>query len=236
MIDTEDLACELAVRDRVVVQTDGHVGSVPFETMLLRICPTELWLGLALPDRRLETMRANEPVELTIAREGAALLGRSAFLRPLGGGRSRVFAVVRPGLLERAQRRGYVRYPIDLPVRVRHIDPATWEPRGKGATTVTQNLSPGGLLFMSRAGVEVGEDLNLTLPLGGDDRISADAVVRRVERPAESGELGQSLEADRDQVAVKFTRISSLDRDRIVRLILQTEHRRRLGESYQPQA
>ena len=163
---------------------------VAFRTVIVRVCPTELWLGLASPDRRLETMRPNQTIRLTVARDGAALLGQSEFLRPLGDSKSRVFAVVRPAVLERAQRRGYVRYPIDLPIHFRRIDPATWEPRGKAATTVTRNLSPGGLLFVSDAAINVGDDLDMTLPLSGGDRVSMNGVVKRLARRADDGGSG----------------------------------------------
>jgi c-di-GMP-binding flagellar brake protein YcgR len=227
MIDTDSAENELAIQDRVLVEADVSGRPIAFRTVIVRVCPTELWLGVASPDRRLETLRQNQTVQLAVARDGAALLGRSDFLRPLGGSRSRVFAVVRPVVLERAQRRGYVRYPIDLPIHFRRIDPATWEPRGKAATTVTRNLSPGGLLFVSDAAVDVGDDLDMTLPLSGGDRVSMNGVVKRLERRADDGGSGPHGRPNDTEVAVMFTRITSLDQDRIVRLILLTENRRR---------
>jgi hypothetical protein len=227
MMDRDSAENELAIQDRVLVEADVSGRPIAVRAVIVRVCPTELWLGLSSPDRRLETLRPNQTIRLTIARNGAALLGRSDFLRPLGGGKSRVFAIVRPVVLERAQRRGYVRYPIDLPVHFRRIDPATWEPRGKAATTVTRNLSPGGLLFVSDAAVKVGDDLDMTLPLSGGDRVSMNGVVKRLERRTDAGGSGPDGRPNGTEVAVMFTRITSLDQDRIVRLILLTEHRRR---------
>lgn len=220
----------LLLQDHTLVEAEIAGRPASFRAVIVRVCESELWLGLASPDRRLEAMRPNQRIRLTVARDGAALLGRSCFLRPLGGTRSRVFAIVRPVALERAQRRGYVRYPIDLPIRFRHIDPDTWEPRGKVATTVTKNLSPGGLLFVSDVPVSVGDDLDLTLPLSGWDRLSMSGVVKRVAAGAPSrgsAQPGQAGQLEATEAAVKFTRITALDQDRIVRLILLTEHRRR---------
>ncbi|MGD0018147.1 MAG: PilZ domain-containing protein [Candidatus Limnocylindrales bacterium] len=227
MIDRDSVENELAIQDRVLVEADLRDRPISFRAVIVRVCPTELWLGLASPDRRLETMRPNQKIRLSVARNSAALLGQSDFLRPLGDSKSRVFAVARPTVLERVQRRGYVRYPIDLPIYFRHVDPATWEPRGKAASTVTRNLSPGRLLFVSNAAVSVGDDLDLTLPLSGGDRVSMNGVVRRLGRGTDDGESGPHGQPNHAEVAVMFTRITSLDQDRIVRLILLTEHRRR---------
>ena len=226
MIDLEPDENDLKIQDRALVEAEISGRPTAFRAVIVRVCEKELWLGLASPDWRLEQMLPNQSVRLTIARDGAALLGRSSFLRPLGGGKSRVFAVGRPVALELAQRRGYVRYPIDLPVHFRHIDHSTWEPRGKVATTITKNLSPGGLLFVSDAPVSVGDDLDLTLPLSGWDRLSMSGVVKRVGSGARR-ELRRPGMRETTEAAVKFTRITSLDQDRIVRLILLTEHRRR---------
>jgi c-di-GMP-binding flagellar brake protein YcgR len=219
MLDHDTAENELAIQDRVLVETDLADHATSFRTVIVRVCESELWLGLASPDHRLESMRPKQPVKLTIARTGAALLGTSGFLRPLGDSKSRIFAVTRPIVLERAQRRGYIRYPIDLPLHFRQLDPATWAPRGRLATTTTKDLSPGGMLFTSDLPLEVGDDLDLTLPFSSWQRLSMSGVVKRVACGASDGEPAEA--------AVKFTRITSLDQDRIVRLILLTEHRRR---------
>jgi c-di-GMP-binding flagellar brake protein YcgR len=231
MIDNRSIENELAIQDRALVEAEIQGRPVSFRSVVVRVCQTELWLGLASPDRRLETLVADQPIRLTVARSGAALLAPTWFLRPLGGSRSRVFAVVRPAVIERVQRREYVRYPIDLPIRFRTIDPATWQPRGRAATTVTTNLSPGGMLFASDVSVNVGDDLDLALPLSGGDRVSMSGVVRRLGRIAYA-DLPAAVAAPNGgpeprEVAVEFTRITSLDQDRIVRIILLAEHRRR---------
>jgi c-di-GMP-binding flagellar brake protein YcgR len=219
MLDQDKAENGLAIQDRVLVEAGLAGHATAFRTVIVRVCESELWLGLASPDHRIESMRPRQPVKLTIARTGAALLANSSFLRPLGDSKSRIFAVTRPIVLERAQRRGYVRYPIGLPVHFRHLNPATWAPLGKIATTTTKDLSPGGMLFTSEAPLEVGDDLDLTLPFSSWQRLSMSGVVKRIAR---GGNDGETTEA-----AVKFTRITSLDQEQIVRLILLTEHRRR---------
>ena len=227
MIESRSADSEFAIQDRALVEADIHGRAVSFRTVIVRICQTELWLGLASPDRRLEMLWPDQTVRLTVGRNGAALLAQSWFVRPLGDSRSRGFAVVRPAAVERVQRRCYVRYPIDLPIRYSHVDPATWEPRGRPATTVTRNLSPGGTLFVSDAAVKVGDNLDLALPLSGGDRVSMNGVVKRLGRAPDDSRSGPNDRPDHAEVAVEFTRITSLDQDRIVRIILLAEHRRR---------
>jgi c-di-GMP-binding flagellar brake protein YcgR len=217
MLDHDAAENELSIQDRVLVETELAGKPASFRSVIVRVRDEELWLGLTSPDRRLESMRPDQTIRLTVARNGAALLGGSIYLRPLADRKSRVFAVVRPVALDRVQRRGFPRCPIDLPVHFRHLDPATWEPRGRVAVTVTKDLSPGGLLFTSGIPLNVGDDLDLTLPFSGWDRVSMTGEVRRVSR---------ARDAEPAEAAVKFTRITTLNQDRLMRLILLTEHRR----------
>jgi hypothetical protein len=227
---------ELAVQDRVRVEADVYGRTLAFRTVIVKVCPTELWLGLPSADSRLDTLRPDQALGLTVARRGGALLGSSGFLRSLGGSKSRIFAVVRPPFFERVQRRAQLRYDIEVPVSFRQVDPTTREPRGKGAQGSTTNVSPGGMLFRSDVQVEVGQELDIVLPLSASDRISTLGVVTRLRMP--SG-LPAGVESDPAwtagcEIAVKFTRMTSVDQDRIVRFILMTEHRRREAALRQP--
>ena len=229
MTDTGTNTRGFAIRDRVLVEAEPYGRAPSYRAMVLRVCPTELWLGLLAPDRHIETTTAGQAIRLTLAGDGAAALGNSRFLRLLDGGRSRVFAVERPAMLEPTQRRRYVRYPVDVPVRFRRLDPATWQPRGRTATTVTRDLSPGGLRFVTDATIHVGDDLDMTLPLSGMDRVSMSGVVKRVDGTADHGDSLPNGQSGHAEVAVQFTRITSLDQERIVRLIMVSEHRRRMA-------
>jgi len=227
MIDpARDMDRDLAIQDHVLVEAQVAGRAASFSAVLLKVCPTELWLGLASPDRRLETIRLGRAVGLSIARPRAALVGKSEFLRAMGGSRSRVFAVRRPESLDLVQRRAHPRYEVNLPVRFRHIDSATWQPWGRSNAGTTVNLSPGGMLLRTDASVDVGEQLDVMLPLSLGNRISTtDRVIRvgpRVGPPSDDPAHPQSVE-----VAVEFTRISTVDQEWIVRYARLTQHRRR---------
>ena len=235
MIDQQFAEDELVIGDRVLVEADIYGRTISFRTVIVKINPDELWLGMSTPDHRLETLRDNHTLQLTIARTGGAMLGQSGFLRPLGGSKSRIFAVVRPGFLEVVQRRAHLRYQLDLPIHFRHVDAATREPRGKAAPGTTINVSPGGLLFVTETAPEMGEELDMTLPLAGQDRVSMIGLVTRV-RGANEGLAMPEGEPAQTEVAVRFTRITAVDQDRIVRFILITEHRRREAALREPPA
>lgn len=224
---------ELKVGDRI--QVDVSLPGLPllFATVLINVCTTELWLGLDSPDRRLERLRLGHPVTMSVARDRGAGVGRSEFLRAMGGSRSRAFAVRRPAALDEVQRRSTARCEVEMPVRFRRLDPTTWQPRGRSSAGSTVNVSPGGLLIRTQAQVMVGDVLDLMVPLTGGDRISTTDQVVRVERPVVAAPPGETaFTADRfddmptSEVAVKFTRITPIDREWITRLMLVTEHRR----------
>ena len=220
-----DGATDLSIQDHV--QADAEIGGRPvaFHAVLLKVCERELWLGLPSPDRRIEQLRLGRPMRLAVARPGTALVGSSEFLRAMGGSRSRVFAVRRPETLDIVQRRSATRLEVGLPVRFRQIDPGTWLPRGRSSAGTTVNMSSGGLLLRTDATIAVGQDLDLMLPLAGGDRISTtDRVVRVGPATPNADEPGRPASIE---VAVKFTRITAIDKEWIVRFMLLTEHRRR---------
>jgi hypothetical protein len=228
MIDYGETNRDLAIQDHVLVEADVAGRRASFSAVLLKVAPTELWLGLASPDRRLETIRLGRAVGLSVARPGAALVGNSEFLRAMGGSRSRVFAIRRPEELELIQRRAHPRYDVDLPVRFRHVDSATWQPWGKSNIGTTVNLGAGGMLLRTDATVEVGEQLDVLLPLSLGNRISTtDRVIRVAQRRgAGSGDAADSRPVE---VALQFTRITSVDREWIERYALLARHHRRRG-------
>ena len=227
---------ELVIQDRVLVEADVDGRAIALRAMIVKVCPDELWLGMASPDRRLEAFAQDQVLDLTVARTGAALVGQSGFLRPLGGSKSRIFAVVRPASLERVQRRTHLRYQIDLPIIFRHTDPETREPRGKAGAAKTINVSPGGLLFQGEIPATLGEELALTLPITREDHISMLGVVTRIRGGDEAApEENSPAGAIRTEVALRFTRLTAVDQERLIRFVLLTEHRRREAALREPQ-
>jgi hypothetical protein len=217
---------ELALLDRVLLETDVDGLPVSLQPVILRICPTELWLGLASPDATVERLRADQEIQLTVSHGGAAQMSQSRFIRPLDGSKTRVFAVAWPGVPDTAQRRAHVRYQFDWPIHFRRLDPATREPHGPAAAGTTINVSAGGLLFESDAAVTVDEELELALPLSGGAEVKVLGVVLRVQG-VDDGQSSREGGPQGTEAAVKFTRITAVDQERIVRFILLTEHRRR---------
>jgi c-di-GMP-binding flagellar brake protein YcgR len=220
----EAIGPRLSIQDHVLVETDvlGHL--VSLRTVVLKTCPSELWLGIPSADRRLAAFREDQPLRLSVAREGAALLGKSVFRGTLGDSRSRIFAVSLPEGFELVQRRIHHRYEFEADVRFRQIDPLTKEPLGRGASGNTVNVSIGGLLLRTSAMVTVGEEMDMILPLGTEDRISTSNRVVRVRSLTQTPGLpgGPTVV----EVGARFTRITAVDRDLLIRLALAAQRRR----------
>jgi hypothetical protein len=239
----------VAVQDRVLVETEVAGKAVAFRAVIVKTGSTELWLGLTNPDRCLESLAQGQQLQLTVARPGCALIGQSAFIRHLGESRSRVFAVVQAPTLERVQRRAHARLQVEMGVRLRRLDAATGEVRGKAALGVTVDASPGGVLFATDSELEVGDLVDVQLTISGDDRISTAARVTRIQivgstpaanaaaggtGPGGTGPGGTVGAAGNGallcQVGLKFTRITAVDQERILRHCLMVEHRRQMAE------
>jgi len=250
MGDDSILEDELAIQNRVLVEADLLGKPVGFRTLVVKVAPDELWLGMSSPDRRLETMIEHQPVRLTVAGEGHAMVGASTFLRPLGGGKSRVFAVAKPTRLAKVQRRAHLRYRLAIEVQFRYLDQVSREPRGKAYSGRTIDVSPAGALFVTAAPLQVGDEIGMTLPLAGGDRVSVIGLVTRsvitdppqdVDGASGVGASGVGAVAEAEpatpnevEVAVRFSRITAVDQNRVLRFILMVERRRRQSEAQQP--
>jgi hypothetical protein len=217
----------IALQDHVLVETEVGGHSVGFRAVVVRINPDELWLGLTTPDRRLERVEPGGDVRLTAGRASGALLARSSFIRHLGESRCRIFAIAPAQAAELVQRRSQARVDVDLGLHLRRFDLATGELRGKGAAGATLNAGPGGLLLQTDMALAVGDDLDVSVSISAGDRISAGARVTRV------GEQPGSVEGEPcpTRAAVKFTRITAVDQQRILRLCMLVEHRRQVAAS-----
>jgi len=84
------------------------------------------------------------------------------------------------------------------------------------------------MLLRTDASVEVGEQLDVLLPLSLGNRISTTDRVIRVAAQSDC-EPGGDAGSHPVEVALQFTRITSVDREWIVRHALVAKHRRRQG-------
>ena len=222
-----DSDCDLVVADRLLLEADLGSRKIGFRAVVVKVCFSELWLGVQSADRRVETLEAHQPLRLTAARDGAALVGESMFLRHLGSSRSRLFAIVRPMSMARVQRRAHVRAPIERPASIRQVNPATGEPTGRATNGNTVNLGPGGTLLETDLQVEVGDLLEVALTLTAVDRLTVRARVARIDAAPDDPQLSGAQQGHWQRVAVKFVKISTYDVDRITRHIYTSDRLRR---------
>src|SRR5450759_780817 len=117
-------AKDLSIHDEIVVETEIDGAFVGLTSFVTNVLAEELWLSMRLPDPRLQSLVAGQPIPLAFDR-GGSLIVESTFLRCLGNNtrlgmeKSRVFAVRRPQGVEAAQRRAHVRVDLERTVRIR---------------------------------------------------------------------------------------------------------------------
>lgn len=219
---------EIAIRDRIVLEADVPAGPVSISSLVVKADDEELWLGVARPEPALTLFHSEQPIRLMVAEGAVSRLGRSVFLRTLAGDPPRIIAVSRPAEFELLQRRLHLRYDLDAPIRLRQLDPITKEPRGRSAAASAVNVSLGGMLVRTPAAVpvSVGDEVDMTLPLGGGDHISTGNRVVRVRVLPTPSVPGQPFVME---VGTRFTRITSADQDLLLRMALAADRRRRLA-------
>ena len=82
------------------------------------------------------------------------------------------------------------------------------------------------MLLRTPVPVSVGDEVDMVLPLGGGDHISAGNRVVRVRAIATPNVPGQPVVLE---VGTRFTRITSADQELLVRMALAADRRRRLA-------
>jgi hypothetical protein len=217
---------EIALRDHLVVEGRVRGCSVALDALVVKVGDAALWLGMPEPDAIVSHFHAGQPLRLVVPADGGAMLGESAYLRHLAGDPPRIFAVERPIELVTVQRRLHHRFDLEAPVRFRRLDPITKEARGSAAPASAVNVSLGGMLLRTASHVVVGDEVEMTLPLGGDDRIATTNRVVRVRALPTPDVPGQPFVLE---VGTRFTRITAVDQDMLVRLAIAADRRRRLA-------
>jgi c-di-GMP-binding flagellar brake protein YcgR len=216
----------IALRDHLVVEGSVRGCSVALDALVVRVGDVDLWLGMPEPDAIVSYFHSGQPLRLVVPTDGGAMLGESAYLKRLAGDPPRVFAVERPVELVAVQRRVHHRFDLETPVRFRRLDPITKEARGSAAPASAVNVSLGGMLLRTAAHVAVGDEVEMTLPVGGDDRIATTNRVVRVRALPTPNVPGQPFVLE---VGTRFTRITAADQDMLVRMAIAADRRRRLA-------
>jgi c-di-GMP-binding flagellar brake protein YcgR len=233
MIDTPR---QPAVHDQVLVETEIDGSVVGFRAIVINVMPTELWLGLAKPDPRLERIKPGEVMVLTFRHEHVAMVAESAFVAHLGSTQARVFSIEMPADLRLIQRRSHLRLNTVCPIEYTVVGQDEISGYGSTGEGKTRNISAGGIQFLVRAParetVDVGAELELALLLD-KDVVLAEGEVLRVEDATDLGPDGRRLpplaipRAPRTWIAVRYVSISEGGQDRIVRHIFSLQRKRR---------
>jgi hypothetical protein len=217
---------EIALRDHLVVEGSVRGCSVALDALVVKVGDADLWLGIPEPDVIVSHFREGQPLRLVVPSDGGAMLGESVYLKNLAGDPPRIFSVRRPAELVAVQRRLHHRFELEAPVRFRRLDPITKEARGSAAPASAVNVSLGGMLLRTVSHVVVGDEVEMSLPLGEGDRISTTNRVVRVRALPTPNVPGQPFVLE---VGTRFTRVTAVDQDMLLRLALAAERRRKLA-------
>lgn len=210
---------DLSIHDEVTVETEIDGVPVSLSAFVTNVLENELWLATKLPEPRLMSLDAGQPIHLSFDRGGQLIIG-SQFLRRLGNStrlgmeKSRVFAVRRPQGVENVQRRAHVRVDLERTVRIRSMG-SLGDHVGIGKTV---NIGAGGVQFTTEVPLMFGDQLKIALVLTPRDIVVAGGTVVRIEdqaaapidgtRPAEPPKV-------LSKVAMRFDKISEADQERI---------------------
>jgi hypothetical protein len=219
---------------RVEAEIDGKV--VGFRAVVVNTVSNSLWLGLVKPDSLLGRIQPSDPIVLTFPRSVGGLVAESVFVRHLGSGQARLFAVEMPSDVRLAQRRANLRFDTVCPIEYTIVSQSDSGGAGLTGAGQTCNIGTGGLQFVMEAPIRevaiVGDALELVMALGRDP-VVAEGDVLRIDDATDLGPDGRMrAPADpprpaRTLIAVQFTSISDYAQDVIVRYIFALQRARR---------
>jgi c-di-GMP-binding flagellar brake protein YcgR len=250
-----ETARTLSLHEQVLIEFDLDERVIGLRAVVVNVLPNALWLGLARPDSLLERLAPEQPLHLTFAKDGTALVASSRFVGHLGSSRSRLFSIEWPDDLAQVQRRAHLRMDAECPLQytVEASDSGVTGWTGRGTS---RNISAGGVLFETRLCEDeclaVGDSLELLIALGMDAVVTEGDIVRvqavpdegeavripgliaecevvRVQqdrRSADEGQFGRGV-TSRSLVALRFNSISDVAQDKIVRHLFSLQRQRR---------
>jgi len=128
-----------------------------------------------------------------------------------------------PTDVERVQMRSYVRFEVLLDVRLMIID----EDNAKPISTITKDISAGGLRVMMGTPLPVGTQLDIAFNLDEENVVEAKGEVVRIIRP--------KADHDKYAVAIRYSQIDEKVRGKVIKFIFkkQIERRKKLLEIFE---
>ncbi len=194
------------------------------------ILAREVWLDFPTAESGVLDLPEGHPVEISLRDQHEKLRhtfwgAETHFLEVIRRRPPRV-TVERPAVYRPIQRRAYFRIRVSVPFVVAVPEPDAAED-GTSAkavdafAAVTQDLSGGGLMFLSERELAIGQRVELVLECPPGHRVVAAAEVVRVEDPPVDLVIGKPMRLW--AIALAFRRIPERDRDRIVGYLFERE-------------
>lgn len=169
-------------------------------------------LGLAVPMYKgvIVPMRVGREIKVCLTYKEktfaffTTIIGRKREPIPL-------LIVNKPEELFPIQRRSYVRLPVSVPIKFRALPDGETVIRG-----TTLDISGGGALLLTKAGLERGQIIELELDLPNREPVFCKARVVRILSQAKTAK-------DKSKIAIEYQDISEGQRDRIFNYIFEKQ-------------
>ena len=193
--------------------TAGFIVSLQGETQetwaakVLALAPEQMTLELTRPNPE-PAFQKGEPVRVKYWDEGSAVYCWDTHVLEVSGSGNQQLSVRQKERVNIERRKSY-RVVLSVPFSFTVIDAAEASLTGeKILDATTENLSAGGLAFVTPLALEVGDRLEISLHLPEAGQVSAEGWVVRVE--SESPKEGQNL------VALKFVQLKAQEESQLV--------------------
>jgi len=226
----------MPVRERLTIKQEVSLRWTLGETAstararVANILAHEVWLDLMSADSGCLELPEGHPLELSMRDQHEKLRhtfwgAETQFIEVIRSRPPRI-TVERPVVYKPIQRRAYFRIRVGIQFVVAVPDPEAAE-NGTTAKAVdafagmTQDLSGGGLMFITEHELKMGQRVELVLECPPGHRVVAAAEVVRIEDPPVDLTIGKPTRLW--SVALAFRRIPERDRDRIVGYLFERE-------------
>ncbi|MDK2784234.1 MAG: hypothetical protein PWQ41_801 [Bacillota bacterium] len=205
------MSSELRLNQKVEIEKIKDDGREIYPSYIVAIDDNTISLAAPLSGGYVVFFAVGEPVRVYAGRIAfsSEVVARKFFPDPL-------LIVSRPEVLEKVQRRSFVRLEASLPAVVRVYEATAGGPGQamEEVKTYTLDVSGGGALLAFPHALPPETPLELTISLP-DEKISCQAKVKRVE---------EGTASDRPaRLGVEFTAISPRDQDKIVKFIFERQ-------------
>ncbi|HEX3033457.1 MAG TPA: PilZ domain-containing protein [Bacillota bacterium] len=191
--------------------TLGDQGGSALKAQVESVTADGLVLNISSFDGKANQLEPGVAVKLVYVDQTAIYSFESVIDSVISGTRG-VFSIARPDHINRSQRRNFVRIDVNVPIDYCQGDEENIF-LAKNFSTVTRDLSGGGVKFESEVNLPVGTILDVVLTIPGKSKVAA---VGQVVRCFPLGGLRPKY-----SIGLEFIVIEKKDREQIIQFVFE---------------